>query len=233
MANGLPGPTTRFFNGILPENPVYRQILGMCPVLAVTNTMAGAITMAGATAFVLICANVITSLLRNALKPHLRILVFTLTIASFVTIADRTLAAFLPLMSARLGPYIPLIIVNCIIICRAEVCASKQGVGTAFFDAAGTGLGFLLALASISLVREVLGNGTVLSGWAGPGGLGLRVLPESFPTWNLLLLPPGAFFTLGVLMGLVNWYSLARKRRVAQGNLFTVGAEAARAEVQA
>ncbi|MFW5841039.1 MAG: Rnf-Nqr domain containing protein, partial [Planctomycetota bacterium] len=126
MPNDGPTPTERFIQGILPENPVYRQLLGMCPTLAVTATMASAMTMSAAVAFVLICANILTSLLRGLLKPHLRILVFTLTIATFVTIADRTLAAYMYQMSKQLGPYIPLIIVNCIIICRCEVCASKQ-----------------------------------------------------------------------------------------------------------
>lgn len=231
MATAMPNATTRFFNGILPENPVYRQVLGMCPTLAVTNTVAGAVTMAGATAFVLICANVMTSLMRNYLQPHLRILVFTLTIAAFVTIADRALAAFLPLMSARLGPYIPLIIVNCIIICRAEVVSSKQGVLVSTADAVGQGLGFLVALLSISILREVLAFGTIFNGWAGPELKGIRVLPPNFPEWSLFALPPGAFFTLGLLMGLVNWYAAARERRIARGNVFTVSAETA--EVQA
>ena len=103
MADGLPTSTQRFINGILPENPIYRQVLGMCPTLAVTNTVAGAVTMAGATAFVLVGSNILTALMRKLLKPHLRILVFTVTIAAFVTIADRALAAFLPAMSAKLG----------------------------------------------------------------------------------------------------------------------------------
>jgi electron transport complex protein RnfE len=217
MATSLPNASQRFFNGILPENPTYRQILGMCPTLAVTNTMAGAVTMAVATGFVLVCASILTSLLRNLLQPHLRLLVFTLTIATFVTIADRTLAAFLPEMSQQLGPYIPLIIVNCIIICRAEVCAAKQNVFIATADAVGQSLGFLLGLLSISVVREILAFGTVFQGWVGPNGTGLRVMPESFPTWGLLALPPGAFFTLGILMGLVNWYVAARDRRIARG----------------
>ncbi|MDJ0888523.1 MAG: Rnf-Nqr domain containing protein, partial [Desulfobacterales bacterium] len=121
-----PTASERFIQGILPENPVFRQLLGLCPALAVTANMKSAITMTGAVLFVLFCANVITSLIRDLLKPHLRIVVFTLTIATFVTIADRFLAAYLYQMSKTLGPYIPLIIVNCIIICRCEVCASKQ-----------------------------------------------------------------------------------------------------------
>jgi len=196
-----PTALERFLNGILPENPVYRQLLGMCPTLAVTNSMKGAMTMAGATAFVLISANTITSLIRGLLKPHLRILVFTLTIATFVTIADRFLAAYMYEMSKQLGPYVPLIIVNCIIVGRCEVCGSKQPVHVAFSDGVGQSLGFALALASIATVRELLGSGT----W-----FGLPLLPAGWPAWVIMLLPPGAFLTLGALMGVVNWYQARR-----------------------
>jgi Na+-translocating ferredoxin:NAD+ oxidoreductase subunit E len=198
------GPTAgeRFISGILPENPIYRQLLGMCPTLAVTNGMQAAMTMTGGVLFVLVCANVIISLIRGLLKPHLRILVFTLTIATFVTVVDRFLAAYMYEMSKQLGPYIPLIIVNCLIISRCEVCASKQSVPTAVADALGQSLGFGLALASIASIREILGSGT----W-----FGLRVLPAIWPDWVIMVLPPGAFITLGLLMGLVNWYAARRK----------------------
>jgi len=152
----LPGPTQRFVRGILPENPVLRQLLGMCPTLAVTNSLAGALTMGLATTFVLVSSNLVVSLLRNHLQPHLRILVYTLTIAAFVTMADRFLAAYFPAMSILLGPYIPLIIVNCIIISRAEACASKQGVWTALWDGLGQGAGFILGLLCLGVVREVV-----------------------------------------------------------------------------
>lgn len=198
-----PTPLERFFLGILPENPVYRQLLGMCPTLAVTNGMRAAMTMSGAVLFVLFCANVIVSLIRPLLKPHLRILVFTLTIATFVTIADRILGAFMYEMSKQLGPYVPLIIVNCIIICRCEVCASKQGVLTAGSDAIGQGIGFTLALASIATVREILGEGT----W-----FGIELLsPDWWPAWVIMILPPGAFLTLGLLLGGANWIGQARR----------------------
>jgi len=197
----LPTATERFINGILPENPVYRQLLGLCPTLAVTNSLNAAITMAGAVGFVLLCANVITSLIRNLLKPHLRIVVFTLTIATFVTIADRFLAAYLYQMSKTLGPYIPLIIVNCIIICRCEVCASKQSPLVAATDAIGQSLGFGLALSSIAAIRELLGAGSLF---------GLRVMPAAWPDWTIMVLPPGAFLTFGLLLGTVNWI-VARK----------------------
>jgi len=202
MAKDGPTPLERFIQGILPENPVYRQMLGLCPVLAVSNNMQAAMTMAVAVLFVLFCANVLVSLIRNLLKPHLRILVFTLTIATFVTIADKVIAAYMYEMSKQLGPYVPLIIVNCIIISRCEICASKQSVFTAAADAVGVSLGFALAMASIASVREILGSGT----W-----FGLRVLPGSWPDWVVMVLPPGAFLTLGLLMGAANWISLRRK----------------------
>jgi len=204
MAAQEPTALERFINGVIPENPVYRQLLGMCPTLAVTGSMGTAMTMAGATAFVLICANIITSLIRGLLQPHLRILVFTLTIATFVTIADRALAAYLYQMSKQLGPYVPLIIVNCVIISRCEICASKQNLGVAIADAVGMSLGFALALGSIATVREILGAGT----W-----FGLAVMPESWPAWGIMVLPPGAFLTLGLLLGIAEWIG---QRRAAQ-----------------
>jgi len=167
--------------------------------------------MAVAVAFVLTCANIVTSLIRGLLKPHLRILVFTLTIATFVTIADRFLAAFVPRMSMALGPYVPLIIVNCVIICRCEVCASKQGVFTAASDAVGQSIGFALGLASLAGVREIIGSGSLF---------GVTILPESaWPRWGIMLLPPGAFLTLGLLMGLVNHVSdRSGQRKKASAN---------------
>jgi electron transport complex protein RnfE len=127
--------------------------------------------------------------------------VFTLTIATFVTIADRFLAAYVYQMSKTLGPYIPLIIVNCIIICRCEVVASKQNAFVAASDAIGQSLGFGLALSSIAAIREILGTG---------GLFGIPVLPEVWPDWVIMVLPPGAFLTFGLLLGTVNWYT-ARK----------------------
>ena len=209
MSNGAPTALERFINGIIPENPVYRQLLGMCPTLAVTNGMKPAMTMVGATAFVLICANIIVSLIRGLLKPHLRILVFTLTIATFVTIADKFLAAYMYSMSKQLGPYVPLIIVNCIIISRCEICASKQSIGVAFADAVGMSLGFGLALASIATVREILGTGT----W-----FGIMVLPSVWPGWGIMVLPPGAFLTLGLLLGSAEWFGRWCGRKKAKSH---------------
>ncbi|HIE10865.1 MAG TPA: electron transport complex subunit RsxE [Kiritimatiellae bacterium] len=194
-------PLERFLRGIIPENPVYRQLLGLCPTLAVTNNMKAAMTMSGAVLFVLLGANLVVSLIRGLLKPHLRILVFTLTIATFVTIADRFLAAFMYPMSKELGPYVPLIIVNCIIICRCEVCASRQSPAVAIADASGQSLGFALALASIATVREILGSGT----W-----WGIRILPAGWDNWVIMVLPAGAFLTMGLLLGIANWLGTIR-----------------------
>lgn len=206
-----PTPMERFIAGILPENPTFRQILGMCPTLAVTNTLKGAVTMALAVMFVLVCSNVLISLIRHLLKPHHRILVFTLTIAAFVTVADRVLAAYMYDMSKQLGPYIPLIIVNCIIIARCEICAAKQGPWTAACDGFGQSLGFLLGLTLLATVREVLGSGT----W-----FGLRIIPENldpavWSNWVIMVLPPGAYMTLGLLLGAANWVDARMKKSKA------------------
>jgi electron transport complex protein RnfE len=206
MSDDGPSARVRFIDGILPENPVYRQLLGLCPVLAVTAAMKPAMTMAGAVLFVLTCANIMVSLIRHLLKPHLRILIFTLTIATFVTIADRFLAAYVYSMSKALGPYVPLIIVNCIIISRCEICSSKQGVGTAVADAFGVSIGNALALASIATVREILGKGT----W-----FDLPVMPLTSGDygWAVMILPPGAFLAMGLLLGLWNFVDAIRLRR--------------------
>lgn len=197
----LPTPAERFIQGILPENPVYRQLLGLCSTLAVTNALKPALTMAMAVAAVMLGANIMISLIRNLLKPHLRIVVFTLIIAAFVTIVDRVLAAYMYSMSKALGPYIPLIIVNCIIICRCEVCASRQSVLAAAGDALGQSVGFGLALFSIAAVRELLGTGALA---------GIKVLPAAWPPWVIMVLPPGAFLTFGLLLAAVNWTVAAK-----------------------
>lgn len=199
-----PTPFERFIQGILPENPVYRQLLGLCPTLAVTSGLKPALTMAVAVGAVLLSANIIISLIRNLLKPHLRIVVFTLIIATFVTIVDRLLAAYLYQMSKTLGPYIPLIIVNCIIICRCEVCASRQPVAAAAADAAGQAIGFGLALTSIAAIREILGTGMLA---------GFQVMPSAWPQWVIMVLPPGAFLTFGLLLALVNWIDSVRSKK--------------------
>jgi electron transport complex protein RnfE len=169
--------------------------------------------MAGSTLFVLLMANIVTSLIRGLLRPHLRILVFTITISAFVTVVDRLLAAYLFKMSQELGPYIALIIVNCIIISRCEICSAKQGLWPATTDAIGMGLGFTLGLCSIAVVRELLGAGGFIFG----EGLAFTVPEWLWPRWGVMALPPGAFFTFGLLLALVNWWDARRKRRAAGG----------------
>ncbi|MHC4110251.1 MAG: electron transport complex subunit RsxE [Planctomycetota bacterium] len=181
--------------GLWRENPVFRLLLGMCPTLAVTAAVKPALTMGLSVIFVLVCSNIVVSLMRNLLKPHLRILMFTLTIATFVTIADLFLKAFQPVMSETLGPYIPLIIVNCIIICRAEACASKNTLFVSIIDALGMGVGFTLTLCVLAGIRELLSTGMIFEA---------KVMPEWFVPWAAMSMPVGAFITLGLLLGLVN-----------------------------
>ncbi len=189
---------SQFKEGVLSNNPVLVQLLGMCPALAVTNSLENALVMGAAATFVVTMSNLITSLLRDLIKPHVRILVFTLTIATFVTIADLFLKAYLFEVSKKLGAFVPLIIVNCMIICRAEVVAIKSGVGRSLADALGIGLGFTIALSTLGIVREVLGSGTLLNHPVMPGAF-----IESH-SWVIMVLPPGAFLTLGVVVGVVN-----------------------------
>ena len=185
-----------FLTGIWAENAVFRQLLGMCPTLAVTAEVKAALTMGLATTFVLICSNVVVSMMRKLLVGHLRILMFTLTIATFVSIADLGLQAFVPDMSAKLGPFVPLIIVNCLIIGRAEACGSRKGVAVSFVDALGMGLGFTLGLCILACIRELLADGSIL---------GYAIMPDSFEKWNVMKLPAGAFMTLGILLGINNY----------------------------
>ena len=196
-----------FLAGLWRENPVFRLLLGMCPTLAVTAAVKPAFTMGYCVIFVLVCSNIVVSLMRNLLKPHLRILMFTLTIATFVTIADLFLKAYQPAMSEALGPYVPLIIVNCIIICRAEACASKNGLIISIIDAVGMGLGFTLALCILASVRELLATGAIFE---------IQILPLQrqggwFTPLAAMSMPVGAFITLGLILALVNL--LTRKRK--------------------
>jgi electron transport complex protein RnfE len=184
-----------FVAGLWRENPVFRLLLGMCPTLAVTAAVKPALTMGLCVIFVLFCSNIVVSMMRDLLKPHLRILMFTLTIATFVTIADLFLKAFAPEMSETLGPYVPLIIVNCIIICRAEACASKNGLFVSIIDAVGMGLGFTITLCALAAVRELLATGKIFE---------MKVMPEAFVPWAAMSMPVGAFITLGLMLGLVN-----------------------------
>jgi len=186
--------------GLWRENPVLRLLLGMCPTLAVTAAVKPALTMGLSVIFVLLCSNIVVSLMRNLLKPHLRILMFTLTIATFVTIADLFLRAFQPRMSEVLGPYVPLIIVNCIIIGRAEACASKNNLFVSIIDALGMGAGFTLALCVLAAIREILSTGAIFEIQI----LKLQSAGGWFTPWAAMRMPVGAFLTLGLLIALVN-----------------------------
>jgi electron transport complex protein RnfE len=194
MADGITGPN--YFNaltaGLWKENPTFRLLIGMCPPLAVTTAVKPALTMGLCVIFVLVCSNIVISLMRNLLKPHLRIIMFCLSIASFVTVADLYLKAFSPQMSEILGAYIPLIIVNCLIIFRAEACASKNTIGISILDGIGSGAGFTIGLIVLAGIREVLACGTFAD---------IHVMPKNFVPWAAMQAPVGAFVTLGLLLG--------------------------------
>ena len=204
MADETPKSTNIYADtllaGLWRENPVLRLLLGMCPTLAVTAAIKPALTMGCSVIFVLLCSNIVVSLMRNSLKPHLRILMFALTIATFVTICDLFLKAFVPTMSDALGPYIPLIIVNCIIICRAEACASKNTITVSIVDAIAMGLGFTAALCVLAGIREFLATGAVFEIQLLP----LREEGGWFVPWAAMGMPVGAFITLGLILALVN-----------------------------
>ncbi len=205
--NGSPSGaySKALFTGLWRENPTFRLMIGMCPPLAVTTAVKPALTMGLSVIFVLICSNLVVSLMRNLLKPHLRIIMFTVTIATFVTICDLFLKAYQPKMSEILGAYVPLIIVNCIIIFRAEACASKSGPLVSILDGIGMGTGFTLALCLLSAVRELLATGHIFD---------IQIMPKAFVPWLAMQMPIGAFVTLGLILGLIN--VLTRKRPVRE-----------------
>ena len=187
------------FNGIVKENPTFVLLLGMCPTLATTTSAMNGMSMGLATMFVLICSNIVISLIKNITPDKVRIPVFIVVIASFVTILQMVMQAFVPEVYATLGLFIPLIVVNCIILGRAEAFACKNGPVASLFDGVGIGLGFTLGLTLLGSVRELLGAGSLF---------GVVLFPE---TWNMLLfvLPPGAFITLGYLIAIVNKFKKA------------------------
>ena len=181
-------------NGVIKENPTFVLMLGMCPTLATTTSAINGMSMGLATMFVLICSNLVISLIKKLTPDMVRIPVFVVVIASFVTILQMVMQAFVPGLYATLGLFIPLIVVNCIILGRAEAFACKNGPIESIFDGIGIGLGFTIGLTALGVVREILGAGSVF---------GITLLPESL---NMLLfvLPPGAFITLGFLVAIVN-----------------------------
>jgi electron transport complex protein RnfE len=179
-----------FANGIINENPTFRLVLGMCPTLAVTTAAINGIGMGLATTFVLIGSNLVVSLLKNYIPSKIRIPAFVVVIATFVTVVSMFMEAYVPELYKSLGIFIPLIVVNCIILARAEAFASKNSILPSMIDGLGMGLGFTLALLILGSIREILGAGT----W-----FGMPVFSEGFQPAVIMILPPGGFLTLGLL----------------------------------
>ena len=191
-----------FLNGLFKENPTFVLLLGMCPTLAVTTGVIDAMGMGLSTAFVLICSNIFISLLRKYIPETVRIAAYVVIIASFVTIVEMFMKAYLPALSESLGMYIPLIVVNCIILGRAEAFASKNTIVSSIFDGLGMGLGFTGALMIIATFRELIGTGAFC---------GLPILGENFNGASIMIMAPGAFFTLGIILAVINIISAKKK----------------------
>lgn len=187
-----------FKKGLWQEIPPFRLVLGTCPALAVTNSTINGIAMGLATLFVLLCANISVSLIRKIVPSEVRIATYVVIIALYVTVADMFLAAMFPPISKALGPYVPLIVVNCIILGRAEGFAQKHPLTPSVMDALGIGLGFTLSLAVMGAIREVLGFGSILD---------FKLLGTWFEPWIVMILPAGAFFVFGFLVAIINYIS--------------------------
>lgn len=188
--------TDEFVKGLWRENPVFVMVLGMCPALAVSNTAINALTMGVATSFVLLMSGICVSALRNFIPREARIVCFICIIASFVTAVDYIIQAISLDLHKSLGAFIALIVVNCLILGRAEAFASKNTIGRAALDALGMGIGFTVALLWIGAIREILGNGSLF---------GLTVFPKSYQTWTVMVLPSGGFFAMALWLLIVNW----------------------------
>ena len=200
----------KLMDGLIHQNPVTVQLLGMCSVLAITTSLFNGIGMGLSVLVILTCANVVISLLRKVIPSKIRIACYIVVIAGFVTIVDLALKAFLPALSSSLGLFIPLIVVNCIILGRAEAFASKNGVGASALDGIFQGLGYTVILIIMCVVREFLGNGTFGGGILN-GGEGIRILPEGMPALGMIL-PVGGFLTLAVVIAFMQW-ALARSEK--------------------
>jgi electron transport complex protein RnfE len=191
-----------FTKGIIKENPVLRILLGMCATLAITTTVINGIGMGLATTFVLVFSNILVSMVAPITPDKIRIPVFIIVIATFTTIVDLLMAAYTPELSSALGVFIPLIVVNCIIFGRAEAFACKAKILNSTLDGLGMGIGFILTLAVVSSIREIIGNGTIL-GWT--------VLGQNYSPALIMIMPPGAFLVLGLLIGVMN---LVERKRI-------------------
>ena len=205
-SNNKPSAFKTFLNGLIKENPTFVLMLGMCPTLAVTTGVINGIGMGLSTTAVLICSNIVISMLRKFIPNKIRIASYIVIIAGFVTVVEMLLKAYVPALSESLGIYIPLIVVNCIILGRAEAFASKNGVIASMFDGIGMGLGFTCALTLIAAVREVLGAGTFA---------GIKLFGDSFQPMSIMILPPGAFLTLGILLAVIT--AVAKKISANKG----------------
>ena len=199
-----PTRTETLFRGLWRENPVMVHMLGLCPSLAVTNTVANSLAMGIATLFVLTGSSFLVSSLKRFIPHEVRISTYVLIIATFVTVVDMSLAAWTPALHKALGAYIALIVVNCIILGRQEAFAAKQPVGRSVLDALGTGMGFILALVMMGSIREVLGSGSFL---------GISLFGDRFEPWLIMVLPPGGFLALGFWLLGLNWWTQRRERR--------------------
>lgn len=199
-----PTSTDEFLKGVWKQNPVFVQVLGMCPVLAVTNTAVNALAMGLATAFVLIMSNLVVSSVRHVIPKQVRIVSFIMIIATFVTVVDYLIQAISLDLHKALGAFISLIVVNCLILGRAEAFASKNGLGRSFLDGLGMGTGFTLGLLCLGGVREILGSGSLF---------GVSLFGSSFQAWVVMVLPPGGFFTLAGWLLFFNWRAQVKARR--------------------
>jgi len=207
-------------NGILNENPVLRLVLGTCPTLAVTTMAANGIGMGLAATFVLICSNIVISALRNIIPDQVRIPCYITVIAGFVTLVQMIVKAFVPSLDKALGVFLPLIVVNCIILGRAEMFASKNGIVDSALDGLGMGIGFTCTLTIMGTIREILGAGTWMAGLNGllpflGEGFKIQVLPTSIDPFTIMTSAPGGFFVFGVLMAGATWLTSRPKKEKA------------------
>ena len=204
----------QFEEGLLSKNPVLVQLLGMCSVLAITTSLFNGIGMGLSVTIILICSNVLISALRKVIPSQIRIAAYIVIIAGFVTIVDLILQAFLPALSESLGMFIPLIVVNCIILGRAEAFASKNGVLVSALDGLFQGIGYTVALVIMCVIRELLGSGTFGAGVLN-GGEGIRIIAEGYPAMQMVM-PVGGFLTLGFVIAWFQWYMRRRQNKMKE-----------------
>ena len=194
----------QFNEGLLTKNPVTVQLLGMCSTLAITTSLFNGIGMGLAVTIITICSNVLISALRKVIPNQIRIAAYITIIAGFVTVVDLLLQAFIPALSASLGVFIPLIVVNCMVLGRAEAFASKNGVLASAVDGLCQGIGYTVALVIVCVIRELLGNGTFGGGLLGPDGAGIQIIPQPFPAMQMVM-PVGGFLVLGFVIAGSQW----------------------------